>query len=155
MNTMLPGPPSPWFYWRPTVYWHRVDRDDSPDRTRSEQTRMQLAQPEWLWFLTALPPLAVWGALGRARREREWSALGLAGRPAWDGSRFWLLAAAILIVALARPRWGRLDRPPLPPGHDVVLAIDVSRSMGAGDAVPDRLGRGGRGRREPHRDAGG
>ena len=28
----------------------------------------------------------------------------------------------------------------MPPGHDVVLLIDVSRSMAAEDAVPDRLG---------------
>lgn len=44
-----------------------------------------------------------------------------------------------LIVALAQPRWGRSIAPPSPPGHDVVLVIDVSRSMAAEDAVPNRL----------------
>jgi Ca-activated chloride channel family protein len=44
-----------------------------------------------------------------------------------------------LILALAQPRWNSLSSPKLPPGHDVVLAIDVSRSMAAEDAVPNRL----------------
>ena len=50
-----------------------------------------------------------------------------------------MACAACLFVALAQPRWGRLAAPPLLPGHDVVLMIDVSRSMGAEDAVPSRL----------------
>jgi Ca-activated chloride channel family protein len=48
-------------------------------------------------------------------------------------------AAVLLILAMARPRFGPTIGPPLPPGHDVVLQIDVSRSMGAEDAVPSRL----------------
>ncbi len=50
-----------------------------------------------------------------------------------------LTAAVLLIVAMARPRFGPVACPPLSPGHDVVLQIDVSRSMGAEDAVPSRL----------------
>jgi Ca-activated chloride channel family protein len=50
-----------------------------------------------------------------------------------------MFAAGCVIVALAQPRWGRSGDRQLPPGHDVVLALDVSRSMGARDAVPDRL----------------
>ncbi len=50
-----------------------------------------------------------------------------------------LLAASFLILALARPRFGSLTGPPLPPGHDVALLMDVSRSMAAEDAVPNRL----------------
>ena len=45
-----------------------------------------------------------------------------------------------LIVALGQPRWGRLAGAALAPGHDVVLMVDVSRSMAAEDAVPNRLG---------------
>ncbi len=51
----------------------------------------------------------------------------------------WLASLVCLIVALAQPRWGRSTSPPSPPGHDVVLLIDVSRSMAAEDAVPNRL----------------
>ncbi len=52
---------------------------------------------------------------------------------------WWLLAIACLILAVAQPRWGRLGPAPAP-GHDVVFLVDVSRSMGAEDAVPSRLG---------------
>src|SRR4051794_33266024 len=74
------------------------------------------------------------------RRVRDWAALGQGGRPGGDGGWGWLAAIACLIVALAQPRWGRDAGEVLPPGQDVVLLVDVSRSMGAEDAVPDRLG---------------
>ena len=51
-----------------------------------------------------------------------------------------LLTSVLLIVALAQPRFGRILGPKLLPGQDVVLLVDVSRSMGAEDAVPNRLG---------------
>jgi Ca-activated chloride channel homolog len=101
---------------------------------------MHLAHPEWLWFFAAVPLLTMRAAIGRARRVRDWSALGQGGRPARDGSWHWLAAVSCLAVAMTQPRWGRSERPPSPPGRDVVLAIDVSRSMAARDAVPDRLG---------------
>jgi Ca-activated chloride channel homolog len=50
-----------------------------------------------------------------------------------------MASLACLVVALAQPRWGSSIAPPSPPGHDVVLVIDVSRSMAADDAVPNRL----------------
>jgi Ca-activated chloride channel family protein len=105
--------------------------------------RAYLAQPEWLWLLAALPLLAWRVAAGRARRARDWSALGnpWGTGPSAGGGAGWLAAAFCLVIALAQPRWGRTERPPLPPGHDVVLALDVSRSMAAEDAVPHRLGR--------------
>ncbi len=81
-----------------------------------------------------------WVWRGRRRRARQWSALGQGGRLRGDGARGWLAAIVCLIVALAQPRWGRVPAPPLPPGRDVVLLVDTSRSMGAEDAVPDRLG---------------
>ncbi len=101
---------------------------------------MHLAQPEWLWFLAALPLLAALAMVGRARKARDWAALGQSGQPAGRRATLWLFAAVCLSLALARPRWGRSDEPPRPGGHDVVIAIDVSRSMAAMDAVPDRLG---------------
>jgi Ca-activated chloride channel family protein len=51
---------------------------------------------------------------------------------------WWLGSVTCLIVALAQPRWGRLAGAP-PPGHDAILLVDVSRSMGVEDAVPNRL----------------
>lgn len=101
---------------------------------------MQWARPEWLWLFVVLPVVGLRAWRGRERRARGWATLGQPGRPPGDGAVGWLVAAGCLIVALAGPRWGRAERPPLPPGHDVVLAVDASRSMGAEDAVPDRLG---------------
>lgn len=101
---------------------------------------MSFTYPENLWLLVVLAPLAGWMARGRRRRLRDWKALGQSGRPRGDGSTGWLAATLLLVVALAQPRWGRVLGLPLPPGHDVVLLVDVSRSMGAQDAVPDRLG---------------
>ena len=98
------------------------------------------SRPDRLWWLLALPILAAWVARGQRLRRRAWDALGLGGRPVGDGAWFWLAAIGILIVAVAQPRWGRSSGPPLPPGQDVVLLVDASRSMGAEDAVPDRLG---------------
>ena len=101
---------------------------------------MTLTHSDRLWLLAALPLLAVLAARATARRTRDWSALGQDGRPAREDARLWLLGLLALVVALSGPRWGRTDAPAPMVGRDVVLALDVSRSMGALDAVPDRLG---------------
>jgi len=100
---------------------------------------MHFLRPDWFWSLLTLPPLGLILALAARRRGRDWRRLGQWGRPPAAGGWFWLAALGLVVLALARPRWGRSDRPPLPPGHDVVLAVDVSRSMGAEDLPPDRL----------------
>ena len=101
---------------------------------------VHLGHPGRLWLLVGLVPLAAWSIRGGRRRLRDWLALGQSGRPARDGSTFWLAAMGFLILALAQPRWGRTPGSEPPSGHDVVLCVDVSRSMAAEDAVPDRLG---------------
>ena len=101
---------------------------------------MHFAHPESLWLLAIVPLLTAWVARGWRRRVRDWSALAQAGRPRGEGAAWWLAAIVCLIVALAQPRGGRSPGPPMPPGHDVVLLVDVSRSMAAEDAVPSRLG---------------
>ena len=101
---------------------------------------MIFVHPERFWLLWFAPLLAAWIVLGQRRRRLDWAALAQRGRPGGDGSWGSLAGMACLVLALAQPRWGRLASPPLPPGHDVVLAVDVSRSMGAEDAVPNRLG---------------
>ncbi len=98
------------------------------------------AHPGRLGLLLALAPLAAWAIRTRRRQAADRAALGLVGRTGGDGSLEWLGAFACLILALAQPRWGRQAGTGLPPGHDVVLLVDVSRSMGAEDAVPNRLG---------------
>ena len=98
------------------------------------------AHPGRLWLLVAAVPMAAWVAWGARRRVREWSALGQSGRPPGDGSWAWLASMILVVLALGQPRWGRVFGPDVPAGHDLILVVDVSRSMAAEDAVPDRLG---------------
>jgi Ca-activated chloride channel family protein len=49
------------------------------------------------------------------------------------------LALAALILALARPEWGRQPRSLVRTGRDLIVALDLSRSMRAGDAGGVRL----------------
>jgi Ca-activated chloride channel homolog len=97
------------------------------------------AHPELLWLLMILPGSALWAMRGWRGRIRGWQALAQRGRPPKDGTRLLIACYACLILAMAQPRWGHLSAPPVPPGHDVVLLVDVSRSMGVEDAVPNRL----------------
>ena len=101
---------------------------------------LQFARPEWFWLLAVVPLLGLSEYLRRHRQLRDWKQLGQAGRPSTAGSTWlWMATALCLVVALARPRWGERENDPRPLGNDFVLAIDLSRSMGAEDAVPDRL----------------
>ncbi len=101
---------------------------------------MDLSQPSWLWLLIPWLLTLARAIRGRRRREAHWKALGQGGRPPGDGALGGMIAALLLIIALTQPRWGRDPESALPPGRDVVLLVDVSRSMGAEDAVPSRLG---------------
>jgi Ca-activated chloride channel family protein len=76
---------------------------------------------------------------GRALRINAWRELAQRGRVPRLRSFSLLLAGSMLVVALAQPRFGRILSPRMAPGQDVVLLMDVSRSMGAEDAVPTRL----------------
>jgi Ca-activated chloride channel homolog len=97
------------------------------------------ARPELLWLFMILPGVGLSAIMGRRRRTKGWQALAQRGRVPRDGTAFVLLSIALVIFALAQPRWGRLAASPLPPGHDIVLLVDVSKSMGVEDAVPNRL----------------
>jgi Ca-activated chloride channel homolog len=92
-----------------------------------------------LWLLLILPGMIIWAIRGRIQRRRDWQALAQRGRVPRDGTFLIVGCVACVIIAMAQPRWGRLAASPLPPGHDVVLLVDVSRSMGVEDAVPNRL----------------
>jgi len=101
---------------------------------------MDFDHPRVLWLLLALPPLTLWAWRAARLRARGWRTLGLWGRAPGDRSMAVLTACALLVLALARPRIGAEPDEPIGPGQDVVLAFDVSRSMAAEDAAPNRLG---------------
>jgi len=55
----------------------------------------------------------------------------------------WRFALALLLVAgaLARPQWGSENRPSLQSGSEILIALDLSRSMAAKDVSPSRFER--------------
>ena len=53
----------------------------------------------------------------------------------------WCAAAALAVAAAARPQWGEVEETVLSRGRNVVLLVDVSRSMLAEDVHPNRLER--------------
>src|SRR6185436_8213419 len=107
---------------------------------------MRWADPDRLQLLWFLPLLVLaWGWALRSRRRTE-AALGdrdalrkLTGDP---GRGLRLLRGTLIIAAaaLARPQSGYRLVTTTSTGADVVIALDLSRSMMARDAHPDRLG---------------
>jgi Ca-activated chloride channel family protein len=89
------------------------------------------------WFAAA------WARRARLRRAAAWSEA--TARIARDAGRFGApalgLAAALAAVALSGPRWGEERIVTETRGLNLVLAVDISRSMLAEDAKPSRLGR--------------
>jgi Ca-activated chloride channel family protein len=109
---------------------------------------MTFATPEWLLTLLVVPAVVVVYVAARRRRARRSEELAAQGlvvrapgrRQGWRRNLpFALFAAALalLAVAVARPmatvRTPRLQ-------STVILAMDVSNSMGAKDVKPDRIG---------------
>ena len=56
--------------------------------------------------------------------------------------RVWLfLGLALAVFALARPQYGRIDEPVFDQSREILLAVDLSRSMLTPDVKPSRLDR--------------
>ncbi|MFZ9745229.1 MAG: VWA domain-containing protein, partial [Opitutaceae bacterium] len=56
--------------------------------------------------------------------------------------RWWLAAGFTLaVLALARPQWGKLEEPVFDQAREILLAVDLSRSMLTPDVKPSRLER--------------
>jgi Ca-activated chloride channel homolog len=110
-----------------------------------------LDHPALLWLALLLPVLVGLGVIGYARRRRRalrslgdarmMARLGAGDLRAFPTRRFVLLliAAAGLGVAAAGPRWGVISVADQSPSLNLVLALDVSKSMLARDAQPSRL----------------
>jgi Ca-activated chloride channel family protein len=102
-----------------------------------------------LWFLAALPVLAVLGAWSARRRRQTLARLGdpaavdmqVAARRGWR----WLLGLCLTLgflglgVGMSGPQWGRDWGQSAAPGRDLVVVLDCSRSMLA--ETPSRLER--------------
>lgn len=113
------------------------------------------AQPLWFLGLLAIVPVGIWLLRGQAR--------AIAGRfqdyadphllPHLTGSRLpgtgerwsrvlrWSLLWSLLLTAMAGPRWDYRDVRLFQPGNNLLVLLDLSRSMLASDVGPNRLGR--------------
>ena len=105
---------------------------------------MRFVNPIFL-VLTALVPVAgLWWAFLRARREKALSKITLSvpKAPA-AGVQMWMVISglALSLFAAARPQWGKTMEKTTERSRNVVVAIDVSRSMLAQDVRPNRLER--------------
>lgn len=105
---------------------------------------MNFVHPSLLIVAAAMPVLAaVWSWL-RLRREKALAKMGAMPAAGAAGLQSTAIVAGLILVAVAaaRPRWGRAPEAVKAVfGRNLVIAIDVSRSMTAKDVHPDRLGR--------------
>jgi Ca-activated chloride channel family protein len=111
---------------------------------------MKFAEPAWLAILLLLP-FYVAGAILTARlRRKQWSAFAAARLrpkllrrgspvPRWLAFGFLMLAVALLAIGMARPQTTKGAETELSRGRNVLLALDLSRSMLVTDLKPDRL----------------
>lgn len=103
-----------------------------------------------LWFLFLVPPLAAVTVWYWKRRNRDIAAFASARlfhkiAPAVVQRRailkpvIWIIAFAVLVFGLAGPRFGAVNEITERRASDIVIALDVSRSMLAEDVLPNRL----------------
>lgn len=113
---------------------------------------MKFTHPYLLNLLWALIPFFGIMAYGILERKKILSRFAHAGMwaaivPGYDPGRRWIktalitLAAGCMVVALAGPQWGYRWETVNEKGVDLMIALDCSKSMLAGDIQPDRLER--------------
>ena len=111
---------------------------------------MNFAHPGWLALLILIPLLGIGAVLTARLRRQQWAAFvaprlrpALLKRgsslPRWLALGFLLVACAAIIGALARPRGDAGTRTEKTIGRNVMIALDLSKSMRVSDVKPDRL----------------
>src|SRR5580658_6448039 len=106
---------------------------------------IRFLQPEWFWAFAALPLVILWRGRRGPVAAVEYSDVSLARDVARRtrsriGGIVWLLpiiAAALMIVGLARPQRTHSRTEVTVNGIDIVLGLDISGSMQALDFVVD------------------
>ncbi len=114
--------------------------------------QVTFAYPWVLLLLWLIPALGLWHLFVHRRYHRDLGRFvapvmqkrllppALRARSAWQ-SGLLLVSLFFLIVALARPQWGTQETTLWQRGRDVMILLDVSRSMLAPDVHPSRLQR--------------
>jgi len=115
---------------------------------------MNFANEPWLWAII-IPILGFTGSFVSTRSVRRNEQLQKAKRARATFSsivetsrssaiirkRIFYIALALVILSLARPRWGEIEIEQETKTREVVIAIDLSKSMLAEDLKPNRLER--------------
>ncbi len=120
------------------MLYHHLQAD-----LRGAWAALSFARPEAFALLLLLPALVLLGWWSARRRRTLLAAVGsphalygLRTPPVWGRALDRLaypLAWAFLIAGVAGPRWGKSDEGGVAVGRDLVVVVDVSRSMLADD----------------------
>lgn len=108
---------------------------------------MNWGDPSYAWL--ALLALPAWVLMRHAQARRKQLLAKLVGwvdtESVYGRIRTWpvvachMLAFVLVVAALCRPQWGGPERQERHEGLDILVAVDVSRSMLADDVPPNRL----------------
>ncbi|MEO6992885.1 MAG: VWA domain-containing protein [Lacunisphaera sp.] len=116
---------------------------------------MSFQSPHLLWLLVPLVLLFSWELARHTARAattfpkiaRAWAgafnvSMGARHTTAENRPRIWLwFGLALCIVAFARPQWGMIEEQVFDQSREVLIAVDLSKSMLAQDVKPSRLDR--------------
>jgi Ca-activated chloride channel family protein len=113
------------------------------------------ARPEWLFALLGLLPVVAWLIFSVTRPSKgpihlyadEHLLPHLTGvrelnvNERWGRFVRWSLLWILAVIAMAGPRWDFTDIQAFSPGSDLIVLLDISRSMNVADVQPSRLAR--------------
>ena len=105
---------------------------------------MKFANPIFLVLAAAVPLAGLWWTFLKARREKALGRITLVvPKVRTAGLQMALVLAGLFLslFAASRPQWGKTTERTVERSRNVVVAIDVSRSMLAQDVRPNRLER--------------
>ncbi len=113
------------------------------------------AQPGWLWAMLVPIAVAIWLAFTVRKAENPRiqdyadshllphlvGSRELSSPKKWRRFMRWMLLWALAVLAMAGPRWDFTDVQFFRPEGNLVVLIDISRSMKVNDVRPSRLAR--------------
>ena len=119
------------------------------------ESGLHFARPEWLFALLGLLPVFAWLILSVTRPSKGpidryadphllphlTGVRELEVNERWGRFVRWALLWILAVIAMAGPRWDFTDIKAFAPGSDLVILMDISRSMNVADVPPSRLAR--------------
>lgn len=111
---------------------------------------MAFAAPTYGWLVIPVAMIFLLALRGERHRQTDLQRLadpqllvrllptGTPGKK-WLQMLLPLFGTLFLVAALMRPQWGMIEESHMAVGLDIVVALDVSRSMFADDLIPTRL----------------